>query len=302
MTLGLGRWRGERQTSTGVGHVYIPSLPFHVDSNKGLSLPPLLQRPTPVPTSRYFSVTYQSEHNQKPLTGPLANTRHPKATPHWDACSLNELAQRCVSVIFMLAIYLLSLSSSLLKLRNCEPVRLISRPVSEMQDRYRGQTAPQSPLLDHYCPLLARYGQLDPGQALTVTVDPCVSTTHVDYRRYSRSETAPLTGQADTSYLSLTKSSAHSRLPAHKTPPTVSCHPRLPRPSVPLPYTGKHSLYGESFQVPVPHPAPSESLPGPAWTGSGDAAKRGLFRNILEVPKMYLTENQAYGGNQTVLV
>jgi hypothetical protein len=33
-------------------------------------------------------------------------------------------------------------------------VRLLSQPISEMQDSYRGQAAPHGPLLDHYCTLL----------------------------------------------------------------------------------------------------------------------------------------------------
>ena len=125
-----------------------------------------------------------------------------------------------------------------------------------------------------------------------------------------RSEIAPISGlEAPSSYLSLKKSSTHSRLPGHKAPPTMSCHPWLPRPSVPLPFGGKHSLYRDSFRVLAPHPAPSGPSPVaiPDWrqpgpeTGAG-GAKRGLLRDIVEVPKMYLTENRVYGGNRTVLV
>ncbi|XP_019906432.1 uncharacterized protein zgc:193811 isoform X2 [Esox lucius] len=269
VSMTMGHRREQGLTSTGVGHAYVRNLPFYVKIHK---------RSTLVSTSGHFSVTSHSEHDRKPQTGPLANPQHPKASPLWNTHFLNALAQRR---------------------RNCGTVHLLSRPISEMQDSYRGQTAPQGPMVDHYSTL-----RLDPDQALTVTADPCVSTAHADYRIYSRSEIAPPSGQeAPTSNLSLTKSSTHNRLPAHKAPPTVSCHPRLPRPTVPLPYTGKHSLYRESFQVPSPHPAPSASIPGPARAGfGGGGAQRGLLRDILEVPKMYLTENQAYGGNRTVLV
>ncbi|XP_029583015.1 stabilizer of axonemal microtubules 3 isoform X2 [Salmo trutta] len=280
----MALWKGHRrelgQTSAGVGHMYVQPLPFYVESHKRSPL---------VSTSSHFSVTSRLEHDRKPQTGPLANTRHPRAPPHWNTHFLNELAQQ---------------------LRDCGTVRLLSQPISEMQDSYRGQSAPQGPLLDHYCTLLALYGQLDPGQTPTVTADPYVSTAHAYYRRFSRSEIAPSSGlEAPSSYLSLNKSSTHSRLPGHKAPPTMSCHPWLPRPSVPLPYGGKHSLYRDSFRVPAPHPAPSGPSPVaiPDWrqagteTGAG-GAKRGLLRDIVEVPKMYLTENRVYGGNRTVLV
>ncbi|XP_041719637.1 uncharacterized protein zgc:193811 isoform X2 [Coregonus clupeaformis] len=261
-------------------------LPYYKESHKRSPL---------VSTSGHFSVTSRLEHDRKPQTGPLANTLHPRAPPHWKTHFLNKLAQQ---------------------LRDCGTVQLLSRPISEMQDSYRGQAAPQAPLLDHCSTLLALYGQLDPGQAPTVTADPCVSTAHADYRRFSRSEIAPSSGlEAPPSYLSLTKSSTHSRLPGHKAPPTMSCHPRLPRPSVSLPYGGKNSLYRDSFRVPAPHPARSGPSPAaiPDWgragteagagTGAGaGGAKRGILRNIVEVPKMYLTENRVYGGNRTVLV
>lgn len=72
-------------------------------------------------------------------------------------------------------------------------------------------------------------------------------------------------------------------------------------------------MYRDSFRMPAPHPAPSGPSPAaiPDWgkagteaeagTGAG-GAKRGLLRDIVEVPKMYLTENRVYGGNRTVLV
>ncbi|XP_038834978.1 uncharacterized protein zgc:193811 isoform X4 [Salvelinus namaycush] len=252
--LPMALWKGHRrelgQTSAGVGHMYVQPVPFYVESHKGASLPPLFQRSPLVSTSSHFSVTSRLEHDRKPQTGPLANTLHPRAPPHWNTHFLNELAQQ------------------------------------------------------------ALYGQLDPGQTPTVTADPLVSTAHAYYRRFSRSEIAPSSGlEAPSSYLSLNKSSTHSRLPGHKAPPTMSCHPWLPRPSVPLPYGGKHSLYRDSFRVPAPHPAPSGPSPVaiPDWrqagteTGAG-GAKRGLLRDIVEVPKMYLTENRVYGGNRTVLV
>uniref|UniRef100_A0A673WIF3 Zgc:193811 n=1 Tax=Salmo trutta TaxID=8032 RepID=A0A673WIF3_SALTR len=329
----MALWKGHRrelgQTSAGVGHMYVQPLPFYVESHKGASLPPLFQRSPLVSTSSHFSVTSRLEHDRKPQTGPLANTRHPRAPPHWNTHFLNELAQQvrrerlsvcvCVGLCFHSKVapdWLCVCRPPPVppppppQLRDCGTVRLLSQPISEMQDSYRGQSAPQGPLLDHYCTLLALYGQLDPGQTPTVTADPYVSTAHAYYRRFSRSEIAPSSGlEAPSSYLSLNKSSTHSRLPGHKAPPTMSCHPWLPRPSVPLPYGGKHSLYRDSFRVPAPHPAPSGPSPVaiPDWrqagteTGAG-GAKRGLLRDIVEVPKMYLTENRVYGGNRTVLV
>ncbi|KAL0993589.1 hypothetical protein UPYG_G00110150 [Umbra pygmaea] len=283
MAMRAGHTRELGQTSAGVGHVQ--PLRFYVKSHKGVSLPPVLQRSPLQSTSSHFSVTSHSDYTRKPQTRPLTNTPHPKAPPHWNTHFLNELAQR---------------------LRNCGTVHLLPQPISEVQDNYRGQSAKRGPLLDHYSTLLTLYGQLVPDQDPTGTVDRSLSTAHADYRRYSSSEIVPLSGvEAPPSHLSVTKSSAHSHLPSHKAPPTMSCFPRLPRPAMPLPYTGKHSQYMESFHIHTPRFGASPAALTDwraARNGSGDGgAKRGL-RDILEVPKMYQTENQAYGGNRTVLV
>ncbi|CAB1341410.1 unnamed protein product [Coregonus sp. 'balchen'] len=294
MALREGHRRELGQTSAGVGHMYVLPLPFYV-------------------TSGHFSVSSRLEHDRKPQTGSLANTLHPRAPPHWNTQFLNELAQQVrreresERVCMCVCVFSFNVSTPPPPAQGLWD-SAAALPINELQDSYRGQAAPQGPLLDHCSTLLALYGQLD----------PCVSTGHADYRRFSRSEIAPSSGlEAPSSYLSLTKSSTHSHLPGHKAPPTMSCHPWLPRPSVPLPYGRKHSLYRDSFRVPAPHPAPSGPSPAaiPDWgrarteagagtgTGAGaGGAKRGLLRDIVEVPKMYLTENQVYGGNRTVLV
>uniref|UniRef100_A0A674CH23 Uncharacterized protein n=1 Tax=Salmo trutta TaxID=8032 RepID=A0A674CH23_SALTR len=139
-----------------------------------------------------------------------------------------------------------------------------------------GQAVPQGPLVDHYSTLL---------RVVCVRPIPLSPTSHLSLLR---SEIAPSSGlEASPSYLSLNKSSTHNHLPGHKAPPTMPCHPRL------------HRLYRDSFRMPAPHPAPSG--PSPAGTGAG-GAKRGLLKDIVEVPNMYLTENQVYWGNRTMLV
>lgn len=99
----------------------------------------------------------------------------------------------------------------------------------------------------------------------------------------------------------LTKSGAHSRLPAHKAPSTLSCQPRLPRLPLPLPHRGKTSLYMDSFAVPVPPPASQTTIVAQNGVKLQDGG-RGLLQDILSVPKMYSTENQTYGKNKMSMV
>ncbi|XP_030649777.1 stabilizer of axonemal microtubules 3 [Chanos chanos] len=182
-------------------------------------------------------------------------------------------------------------------LRDSSAVKMPSQPISETMDCYRGQSAPPRPLVVHYSPLQALSGQLDANQA-PVPRTRVLSTTHTDFRPYSRSELArpPDLGA------NLTKSSAYSRLPAHKAPPTVSCHPRLALQPMPLPYGGKNSVYKDTFTIPGRHPeisSPATTSDRPKHTNVGD---RGLLQDIMEVPKMYNTENQRYGSTELVLV
>ncbi|XP_046894146.1 uncharacterized protein zgc:193811 [Hypomesus transpacificus] len=277
----------DRLTSSGIGHIYTQPPPFFVESRKGLPLPPVLQGLPLVSDAKRFSVTSRTDYDSKPLTGPLATTRYPRAPPHWNIHYINELAQ---------------------KLRNCESVRLLSRPVSEMQDSFKGLAAQEGPQLDNYNTLRTIHGQLNHVPSLRI---PFVSTSHEDYRPYSRSEITPPSLDALPSRLGLLKSSAHSHLPPHKASPRVSCGPRLPPPVVTLPYAGKCSVYRSSFTVPAPQPGPtgpqSEAMAGcesaavQARDGAG-GGQRGLLRSILEVPKMYLAESQTYGGKKRVLV
>lgn len=46
------------------------------------------------------------------------------------------------------------------QLRDCHAARVLSQPVSEMQDRYRGLSAPQRPVARHYSmPPVRREGE-----------------------------------------------------------------------------------------------------------------------------------------------
>lgn len=56
-------------------------------------LPPVHRRHNRVP-SAHFHLTSHTEHDRKPLTGPLYNEIHSKAPPHWTTHFLNELSHR----------------------------------------------------------------------------------------------------------------------------------------------------------------------------------------------------------------
>ncbi|XP_066499118.1 uncharacterized protein zgc:193811 isoform X2 [Hoplias malabaricus] len=248
---------------------------------QGALLPPLLQGESRMPGPLHYSLTSHTEHDYKPSNGPLGNPIYSKAHPHWDTNFLNELAQ---------------------KLRDHRSIRVVSAPVSEMRDRYRGQSAPHQPLVEHYRTLLALYGQLDRTSAL-LPKEPRVSTTQEDYRRFSRSELSPPSAlDAPPIKGTLTKSAALSRLPPHKAPPPTTSQLQLPRPCVALPHGGRSSLYTDSFSVSSRLPKVSATVAdydrGNVMTESG----RGLLHSILEVPKMYGTENQTYGKGRIVLV
>lgn len=77
----------------------IPSTTF-LSLPQNAPLPPVLQRQNKVPASAHFSLTSHTEHDRKPLNGPLYNEIHSKAPAHWTTHFLNELAQkvRCVCV------------------------------------------------------------------------------------------------------------------------------------------------------------------------------------------------------------
>ncbi|XP_072550249.1 stabilizer of axonemal microtubules 3 [Salminus brasiliensis] len=282
----MDRWCRERlslaQTSAGVGHYSHQRLPpVHTESCKNAPLPPRLQRGNRVPGPLHYSLTSHTEYDSKPIDGPLGNTMYSKASPHWNTHFLNELAQ---------------------KLRDCRSVKVVSKPVSEMQDCYRGRSAPHEPLVDHCRTLLALYGRLDRAPAL-LPKEPQLSTSQADYRRFSRSELAPPSAlNAPPIQGTLTKSAALSRLPPHKVPPDAASRLQLPRPCLALPHGGGHSLYMDSFTVPAC--LPKLHTPAAAQDGAKCREKsgRGLTEHILEVPKMYNTENQTCGKGKMVLV
>ncbi|KAI7803735.1 uncharacterized protein zgc:193811 [Triplophysa rosa] len=263
------------RTSTNIGHVYMPPLPFYMNTCKNAPPPPVLRRHNRVP-SAHFPLTSHTEHDRKPLTGPLYNEIRSKAPPHWTTHFLNELAHRH---------------------RDCVAVRVVSKPVSEMQDSYTGQSAALEPLAEHYNMMQALYRQLNMTQSLVQ--DPVCSTTKADFKHFNRSDLTPRSVmEAATFNGTLTKSGVHSRLPAHKAPSTLSCQPRLPCPPLPLPHRGKSSLYMDSFTVPVHSPLPISAQNVLKQQDGG----RGLLLDILGVPKMYSTENQICGKNKMYMV
>ncbi|KAJ8347286.1 hypothetical protein SKAU_G00286870 [Synaphobranchus kaupii] len=258
------------QTSTGIGHVYRGPLPsdINIESQRGDSLPPLLSRPRLLPPSRHFSSSVRLEHDRKPLAGPLTHPRYSKAVPHWTVNFVDGLGDR---------------------LRDCHTARMISPPVSETQDRYRGQSTPQRPEAQHYAPLLALNRQFETNKVPALNM-PNISTTHADYRRFSRSELF-----APSSF----DEGAYRNMPPPKAPPTVSWQPFLHRPLQHVPHGGQTTIYRDSYTIPSSPLA--MTIPDlPDWSSA--QAGRGLVGHILKVPKMYSTENQDYGGNKRVLV
>ncbi|KAI5629450.1 protein lin-7-like B [Silurus asotus] len=168
-------------------------------------LPPLLRRRVPGPL--HYSVTSHTEHHPKPVDVVLRNVIYSQPPPHWCTHFLNRLPQ---------------------KLRDSRSVKLVSAPpVSEMQEQYRGRSAPDEPLEPHYRTL---------------------------------------------------------RL-------------RLPRPSIPVSYGGRSSVYMGSFSAPARPPVSSTLVLARTEETGPDP-----LQHVLGVPEMYSTENKTYGTGRTVLV
>ncbi|XP_076853210.1 stabilizer of axonemal microtubules 3 isoform X2 [Brachyhypopomus gauderio] len=187
------------------------------------------------------------------------------------------------------------------KLQACESLRVVSAPISETHDCYKGQSASHEAPMGYYKTLQALYGQLNTAHSALALLpkEPLFSTTQSDYRHFCRSELSPSSAlDAPPIQGTMTKSGALIRLPTRKAPPSVAAQPQLPRPSVPLPHGSKSSQYMDSFAV--PNPPPIFSTPAPDW--GKDAGGKSLLQHILEVPKMYVTENQNYGHRNTVLL
>ncbi|XP_016395399.1 uncharacterized protein LOC107729427 [Sinocyclocheilus rhinocerous] len=152
------------QTSTTIGHAQLQPFPFYFKTGKNAPLPPVLQRQNKVPASAHFSLTSHTEHDRKPLNGSLYNEIHSKAPEHWTTHFLSELAQR---------------------LRDRPTVRVVSNPISEMQDRYRGQLAAREPPAEHFSMMQALYRQLETAQTAFVQ-EPVRSTTTTDFKHFNR--------------------------------------------------------------------------------------------------------------------
>ncbi|KAK3552731.1 hypothetical protein QTP86_021109 [Hemibagrus guttatus] len=221
-----------------------------------------------------------TDHDPKPVESVWRNVIYSKAAPHWRTHFLNGLAE---------------------KLRDSRSVRLLSAPpVSEMQDQYRGRSAPYEPLKPHYRMLQTLHGQLHQSSVL-LPREPALSTAHTDYRRFSRSELALLSASdASPTHGHFTKCATLPRLQAHKAPHGASSQLQLPRPTVPIPHGGRSSVYMDSFGVPAPLTM-SSTTSMTALAGTEESG-RSLLQHILGVPEMYSTENQTYGKGRMVLV
>ncbi|XP_036408754.1 uncharacterized protein zgc:193811 [Megalops cyprinoides] len=273
--------RDPMHTSTGVAHIYRPPVPYRAESRLSAALPPLLHRPSIIPPTRHFSTSSGEEHDSKLLTGPLPHPLYSKAAPHWAINFIDEMADR---------------------LRHCPSMRMLTQPVSETQDCYRGLSAPEGRAAEHYNPLQALYRQLDTDKVPTANV-PCISTARGDYRYFSRSELSPL-GSLDTTSTHgnypHTIGGAYSHIPPHKFQPTMSYQACLLHPLLPVPHNSKTSLYRDSYTIPASSLTATVPADVPDWNKA--KAGRGLIGHILKVPKMYNTESGRYGGNKVVLV
>ncbi|XP_062875125.1 uncharacterized protein zgc:193811 isoform X2 [Trichomycterus rosablanca] len=209
------------------------------------------------------------------MDGLLGNRVYSKAPPHWHTHYLNDLAWR---------------------MKQCKSV--VCTPLTEMREQYRGQPASHELLVDHYRTLKALHKQLAPFSALLPREAATeVSTAHTDYRSFSRSELAPFPDTPPTT--TLTTSAALSRLPPHKAPPSLSSRLQPPLPSLPL-TRDKISVYRNSFTSPAPR---TMSCTPAALHHRTERSEQGFsLRHVLDVPKMYSTENQSYGRGRMVLV
>ncbi|TRY98977.1 hypothetical protein DNTS_001243 [Danionella cerebrum] len=258
-------------TSTAKGHVLRSCPPFHFKTCMNAILPPVLQNMNQVPTSQ-FLLTSHTEHNRKPLRGPLYNGIYSKAPAHWTTHLLYELAKT---------------------IKHSPTLRVVPKQLSEMQDHYRGQPAVCQVQAERYRMMQALYRQLEKTPSLLDA--PTSSITKTDFNLCNRFDASPQSVLEAASITgTLTKSGAYCQLPAHKAPSTLSCQPRLPCPPLPLPHMGKSSLYKDSFSLPLPQQAHIAENNVNIQESSG--------RDFLGVPKMYTTENQTYGGNKIVLL
>ncbi|XP_060749145.1 uncharacterized protein zgc:193811 [Tachysurus vachellii] len=267
-------------TSRGLDHDPVHPQLLDTHSCKNAPLPPVLQRRAPR-APQY--ITSYMEHDPKPVDDVLRNVIYPKAAPHWRAHYLSDLAK---------------------KLRDSRSVRSVSAPpVSEMKDQYRGRSAPYQPLEPHYRTLQTLHGQLHQPSDLQPE-EPAISTTHADYRRFSRSELALLSGSDDSpTHAHLTKSATPPRLLALEAPPSTSSQLQLHRPPVPVPHGGRSSLYMDSIGLPASLPKScTTSMAALAGTNHNGESELSLLEHVLDVPEMYGTENQTYGKGKIVLV
>ncbi|KAM9457357.1 stabilizer of axonemal microtubules 3 [Clarias gariepinus] len=256
-------------TSSGLSHVYIHPQRLDTHSCMNAPLPPSLYRQEPGPV--HYSITSHTQHDPKPVDGVLGNEVYSKASPHWHTHFLNDLAHT---------------------LRASRSFRYVSAPpVSEMQDQYRGHSAPYQPLQPHYRDL---HGRLHHSSVL-LPKEPALSTTHTDYRRFKRSELASVSASDTSPTRGPFPHLIH--LPPVKAPPSV-----MHRPSVPVPHGGRSSVYTDTFRVPVHPPVSSTQVAVLAETKHTDESGRSLLQHILDVPHMYSTENRTYGKERIVLV
>ncbi|KAF7643793.1 hypothetical protein LDENG_00233130 [Lucifuga dentata] len=246
-----------------------PSVPPHQD----VSLPPILQRRSQVCLSagpRLSLTSSGSAHSGTPQTACLAQTRHPKAPPHWMTHYLNVLDAQ---------------------LKSRPSHRLVSAPVSESRDSYRHLNAARIPVTDNFRNLLTLNKHLQP----TGFLEPPNSTAHAHYHRHIPDPSFLDVSPAEQ-LKNLLKSSAHICPPAPADTPPSRC---VPRHLITLPFAGKNSEYQGKFTAPPPPIFRENAGPGGgAWAETAS----GVHKYITEIPKTYETENSNYGSQKVALV
>ncbi|CAL8264505.1 stabilizer of axonemal microtubules 3 [Gadus morhua] len=285
--MGLAEPRGGEipQTSYEIGLRYSRPPPFKVEVvGKDGPLPPILQRVArSAPAAP--GTTSGTAHAGRPQAGWQVQTRYPKAPPHWTSHRIAPLAQR---------------------LKECPSLRVLSAPLSEARDRYRGLQAPHPPVPQHYDTLRSLYEQLDSARWL---VEPPVSTAHASFRRFQRSElSAPSRLDVPPAY------SPHpARVRVAPSPPRRGAPHLEPSPSMrPLAdlllADSSGSEYRSSFSQAHPRvdttvltPA-SSNQEGSGTQGAGPPHPSDVRLAVFAVPQMYATESDGYGSGRPRVV
>ncbi|CAL8283457.1 unnamed protein product [Boreogadus saida] len=269
------------QTSYEIGLRDSRPPPFKVEVvGKDGPLPPILQRVAHSSPAAPCT-TSGTAHAGRPQAGWQVQTRYPKAPQHWTSHRIAPLAQR---------------------LKESPSLRVLSAPLSEARDRYRGLQAPRPPVPQHHNTLGSLDEQFDSPRWL---VEPPVSMAHISFRRFQRSElSAPSRLDVPPAYSPhLARVRAASPRPRRGAPhvePSPSMRPLADL----LLADGSSSEYRSSFSPAHPRldttvvtPA-SSNQEGSGTQGAGPPHPSDVRLAVFAVPQMYATESDSYGSGR----